>query len=365
MNTTTMEPEVIHANVTGGMPHPTPPYHLDLFSKRYQNIHGYVAAIICVFGIIGNILNFIVLTRKTMLSSTNVLLAALAVTDGLTMVFYFAYALQNYIIYGIESTPERDTIDSARFTFVYAIVSLTLHAISIWLTVTLALFRYIFIRYPRQGTELCTIYRAKVAIVAVVLVTTIMCTPNSASYVIKSEENDTLYFVGMKMETSVDTFLSIFNFWLQAIFIRLVPCFWLTVLSILLIRAMQDVEKNRKRLMARMCTSENSGGRERKTNRTTRMLLAVVILFLITEIPQGILTILSGTIDNFFMQYYTPLGDLQDILALINNGINFILYCTMSKQFRDTFFKIFFKNFLKYEGRQLLPTTTITKETDV
>jgi hypothetical protein len=37
------------------------------------------------------------------------------------------------------------------------------------------------------------------------------------------------------------------------------------------------------------------------------------------------------------LQVYVNLGDLLDILVLINNGINFILYCSMSKQFRDTF----------------------------
>lgn len=41
------------------------------------------------------------------------------------------------------------------------------------------------------------------------------------------------------------------------------------------------------------------------------------------------------------MQIYLNLGDLLDILALINNGINFILYCTMSKQFRDRFAQLF------------------------
>jgi hypothetical protein len=39
-------------------------------------------------------------------------------------------------------------------------------------------------------------------------------------------------------------------------------------------------------------------------------------------------------------QVYVNLGDLLDILVLINNGINFILYCSMSKQFRDTFVSV-------------------------
>lgn len=83
------------------------------------------------------------------------------------------------------------------------------------------------------------------------------------------------------------------------------------------------------------------GGRDRKTNRTTRMLLVVVVLFLVTEFPQGVINLLSGVLDHFVGEVYMALGDLLDILALINNGINFILYCTMSKQFRDTFVHCF------------------------
>lgn len=39
-------------------------------------------------------------------------------------------------------------------------------------------------------------------------------------------------------------------------------------------------------------------------------------------------------------------GDLMDILALLNSGINFILYCSMSQQFRNTFQVLFRPKFL-------------------
>ncbi|CAH0555968.1 unnamed protein product [Brassicogethes aeneus] len=35
------------------------------------------------------------------------------------------------------------------------------------------------------------------------------------------------------------------------------------------------------------------------------------------------------------------MGDVMDILALTNSAINFILYCTMSRQFRSTFGEVF------------------------
>ncbi len=36
-------------------------------------------------------------------------------------------------------------------------------------------------------------------------------------------------------------------------------------------------------------------------------------------------------------------GDLMDIFALTNNSINFVLYCTMSRAFRSTFYSIISK----------------------
>lgn len=70
--------------------------------------------------------------------------------------------------------------------------------------------------------------------------------------------------------------------------------------------------------------------------------VAVLLLFLITEIPQGVLGLLSGILGRcFFKNCYHQLGELMDILALINGAINFILYCSMSRQFRDTFSKMF------------------------
>lgn len=74
--------------------------------------------------------------------------------------------------------------------------------------------------------------------------------------------------------------------------------------------------------------------------RTTLMLVIVCVLFLITEFPQSILLFLSIVIDNFYYEVYMPLGDIMDIFALINNSINFVLYCIMSRAFRNTFYSI-------------------------
>ncbi len=89
---------------------------------------------------------------------------------------------------------------------------------------------------------------------------------------------------------------------------------------------------------SQVCTlnSTKSLRHKHQTDRTTRMLVAVLVLFLVTEIPQGVMALLSGVLGRqFFTSCYTKgMGEILDLLALLNSAINFLLYCSMSRQFR-------------------------------
>ena len=71
------------------------------------------------------------------------------------------------------------------------------------------------------------------------------------------------------------------------------------------------------------------------------MLVVVVLSFVLTELPQGVLALASAVDQRVFDHVYVPLGDVWDVLVLVNSSVNFILYCTMSAQFRRTFGHIF------------------------
>ena len=62
------------------------------------------------------------------------------------------------------------------------------------------------------------------------------------------------------------------------------------------------------------------------------------------EIPrvQGVITLMAAVLGtNFFEKCYTPLGEVMDLVALVNCTVNFLLYSLMSRQFRITFRKTF------------------------
>jgi len=151
--------------------------------------------------------------------------------------------------------------------------------------------------------------------------------------------NSSAWSITFKLVTTNDRFIHRLNFWIQAILVRLGSCLVLTALSAILVKTMRHADA---RLMTlEMGSSLQRLKRQRATNRTTRMLLAVVILFLITEMPQGVVMLLGGLDRQFTAGIYLNLGDLFDILALVNSGINFVLFCTMSRQFLKTFVDVF------------------------
>ena len=115
---------------------------LERFSDAYQSVHGYLSLTVCAFGILLNVLNVVVLTRRPMLNATNCLLTALAVTDLMTMSAYVPYAGYFYCY----ATPTPDYGHRLGW-IVYLIFhnhfSIAAHTVAVWLTVSVAVFRYL------------------------------------------------------------------------------------------------------------------------------------------------------------------------------------------------------------------------------
>ncbi|XP_003746589.1 sex peptide receptor-like [Galendromus occidentalis] len=330
-------------------------------SHRYvHHIHGYLALVVCVLGIIANILNVAVLSRKNMISPTNCILIGLAVADMLVMCFYLPYCIMEFI-----TEREQDCLidgvmvacrsyPAVLYTLICSNATVVFHTVSTWLTVALAIFRWMAVAFPSHSRQLCSMKRAKIAIGLTYVGTFIACVPNYFSF--------TVHDVLAKGIGSGDTMVSYrvdfaelkygegirkFNFWTYSVLMKLIPCLALTILSTALVRALCEAEDRRRRLKGRAPNPDGaSSHNQRSADRTTRMLLAVLLLFIVTEFPAGVLSLLSG-IDPDFFESYVRVGDIFDILALINSSVNFILYCTMSRQFRKTFALLFTPRWLK------------------
>ena len=325
--------------------------NLNDYQKWYAYYHGYASVIVCVLGVICNLFNIVVLTCPNMRRTTNYILTCLAVSDLLTMLSYIPFALHFYCVHGQDPTPERNTRQWIYFFLFHVNFSVTTHTVSIWLGVILAIFRYIYV--TRSGST--DSHLARIATLCITIVSIVILIPNYISlHIVQVQDtgtNQTVYDL-----VAVDNNLTnMLNFWIHALLIKLLPCFLMLVFGGLLVCTMRSSNRRRRKFRRRSMTSEmRQQNVERSHTRTTNMLVSVIILFLVTELPQGILALCCGLLPGFFDGVYAPLGDTMDIIALINNGINFTLYCSMSKQFRQTFLCLFAPWVLSPEKRQQL-----------
>ncbi|VDQ05113.1 unnamed protein product [Trichobilharzia regenti] len=96
--------------------------------------------------------------------------------------------------------------------------------------------------------------------------------------------------------------------------------------------------KNKQQAVTTKSLSNRLRKKAREGQRVTIMLIIVVISFVITEAPQGVFnTLVAIKGECFLSTVYVPLGDILDLLVLLNSSINFILYCAMSQKFRVNF----------------------------
>ncbi|CAH0713261.1 unnamed protein product, partial [Brenthis ino] len=325
------------------------------FILTYNNVHGYISLLICLFGSLANALNVAVLTRRDLASAPiNRLLKWLAVADVFVMMEYVPFAIYRYLLFPGQ-------VDRPYSWAVYMLFHMhftqILHTASILLTLSLAIWRYIAIKYPSHGPSLCTEKRCSIAIISSFLLPPVLCIPSYFVFTIHEDftldrSPSKVYYV----DSNYDGSLYQINFWVHAVVIKLLPCVILTVISAWLIRVLYRTNSRKKALKGYSAcrdTVVNGNGNvftrkttkrskaERRTDRTTRMLVAVLLLFLLTEFPQGILGLMSGMLGRCFFKYcYNLFGELMDALALLNGAINFVLYCSMSKQFRTTFRQI-------------------------
>ncbi|KAL8568512.1 hypothetical protein ACOMHN_065713 [Nucella lapillus] len=343
----------------------SPDSNLSRFSGWYAAYHGYVSLCVCLSGIITNTFNVTVLTRRKMRTPVNQILTGLAFSDIITMMSYVPFALHFYCLHPTtQSTAEKNSYGWMFFLLFHINLTNVTHTVSIWMCVVLAIVRYLHIRSPTRASSarFRRITQAKYLVMVVYVCSTIVMIPNyltnelmqmdtsrrDTSAVVAGgnssaggEEgggriiNESIWVLkSMRLGSNETETLVLINVWQFAVLAKLAPCFFMFIFGSLLLHQMRN-KINQRRDFLKFSISNSSKLREH--SRTTKMLIAVIVLFIITELPQGILIVLSATKEGFFNNVYLPLGDVMDIMALVNNAINFVLYCSMSTKFRETF----------------------------
>ncbi|KAI6217756.1 Cholecystokinin receptor [Aphelenchoides fujianensis] len=346
----------------GSIPLPNATWFIDavaVFQQSYGQVHPFVATMLCAVGTFMNLATVIVLTRPSMVSPVNVLLCAVAICDILVMTSNLVFVVHFHFVAEGRCEVRDFSYGWALFTIFHAHISVIFHATSIWLTVSLAQIRVLTIRRATSGPTTNISERFSI-ILSIVTLIVMVCVnlPNFMTFEV-DEVPAEAYLSCLQTESdgADDSLLPLTNgswvyavrahekdcmklkmaFWSNGMIFKVVPCLLLTVSIVALLKIIADVSNKRKNLAQVM-------KKKVPKDHTTPMLVAVLSIFLLAELPQGILLVMSGIFSSevFKKKIYLPLGDFMDFLSLLNSAIGFLIYVAMSRKFRSVFFQLFF-----------------------
>lgn len=319
-------------------------------------LYGYAMPVLLVVTTMANTIIVAVLWQHHMRSPTNAVLMAMALSDMLTVVFpepmfFYMYTLNNH------AKPLYPPAACYAWNFLHDHIPNLFHTASIWLTVALAVQRYIYVCHPPVARTWCTLPRVIKAITWIFVFATIHQAPrflemfygpkevewNGECVNVCSEEFS--YWVHA---ITPNIYFPIY-FWFRVVFVHLGPCTVLVVLNFLLYRAMKEAQRRRKNLLQDK-NSRKECRKLRDANCTTLMLIVVVTVFLVTEIPLAVITVLHILSSMGFNIFSEKSYDILKYFFITSNSfiifsypINFAIYCGMSRQFRETFRDLFIR----------------------
>lgn len=309
------------------------------FYKIAKEVTGlYLFPIVCVTGIIGNLLTFVVFIKFKPRSSTNVYLTALAISDTIKLLCDFLY----FIVVFLEKIERHD--DSVKvFVTLYPVAHYILNfslCNTAWLTVSVAIERYIYMKWPERARTICTITRAKITCCVVWLVAMLITVPFALRYEqISINGSIDINVTHMWNNDRMDAYV-----WFQNILRSIVPLIVLIIINTWIIMTLSRASKEYyQRPLA--CK-----------NRVTVMLVAIIIAFLVCITPDAIMSTVFGFGYTEAPYLVKGIREISDLLLSVNSAVNFILYFSLNKVFRHNFARVFCKKYywehlaIKHDG---------------
>ena len=332
---------------------------------NFRLANHYIALVICIIGVIFNALLIAVLTQPKIRSPTNTIMTALAVADQIMMVTYGVYVVYFRIFYSplldkFESSWSLQWIYVTLYHYIYAYS----HVLGEWLTLAIAIIRYRAC-YPRAPPHDFTQNQAMLVIAVTCIGCLIINIPNFLYFNVV-ENPGTRCFATTKSEV-VKSIPAFDDFWFWFIFTtyRLLPNILLLVFTGLIIRELKNISVRRQVTLGnRNCRQEVWA---------TKMLVAIVIFTMITEFPKLIAPLVyrakeeSKSDENFIEILEANLleksvNSFLECFILLDSCVNFVIYCSMSKMFRETFVNMFIPSWFPISS-QSTRSLTVTATT--
>lgn len=368
-------------------------------------VYLYIWEILVIVTCLVNVIVISVLMRKKMRSATNMILTAIAISDSLTglvtlptyiMVYqrydpydpmqddyYIDYSVnQSYTAYhylqsgyqnqypanyyGGEYDRNSSTSDQIYdyatqqpvdgyiltktlcrgFMISKYFLSKSFHTISIFLTLFLGIQRYVSVAFPFKSQSFFSIKKTLIACLVIFVVSPIL-----HAYHLGNEKAAGGLCRWELSETGCGSGCS--YLWSAFVFRHFVPCVALIIVTVLFIMQLRLGEKN----LRRMKTNKSQISRRMEENRRISIIVtAIVVVFLIPEIPYGIF-LLYNAVDktvnngkNIDLETNRAIHMLYELVLVLSFHANFYIYSLFNHRFRKCLYRTYIKPLQRLVG---------------
>nr|KAG5704471.1 hypothetical protein BaRGS_003782 [Batillaria attramentaria] len=340
-------------------------------------INGLAGTSIAIFGLIGNTVSIVILTRRTMRNSTSILLIFMGMFDNVFLLlnlmiqtFPFIFAVHNIC-------PEYIYVRQFLFKSFYAVVHMG-HTGTIYMTMLVTVERAMVVMRPLRAKYICTRRRAVLVSLGVLVWAVIYNIPRCLEYgtqVIHQEVDPasnltTTEIIVGKTQFAHSNFYNVhYLVYFNSVFHFILPFLVICTLNAMIVARLVSRRRNVPRNQRSNVQAENEV-------KLTIMVLSLTVVFCVCQLFAAIELIIV----QLEKDYKAELGHCSEpceafsafaeTMTIVNSATNFLLYSIFGEKFRRAcikymcpFLKPAHQNGLQQRTSQTLLTSSYRGET--
>ncbi|KAK2140274.1 hypothetical protein LSH36_1411g00000 [Paralvinella palmiformis] len=291
---------------------------------------------LAIFGILGNMLAFIVLCRQKKRLTTNVLLQTLAVADTLVLISSILLRSMRFVHWRAY-----DDVFHYVFLALYPCVYFFRLA-DIWITVLMTVDRYIAVCHPLKAQSLCTLRRTYITIAIILVATFTFSLPRLFEFKLTDRNFATTGYISTPLVRS-RSYTIIYRITMFFVGMYLIPTTLLTGFNVRLLHTLRRAYRQRDEMLSNGSSHCKGDDSRRPTPSGVGITLIVVTLVIVCVIcnVMTMVTHIIWTLEFCFVKLghlekqRRLLANFSNILVTFNSAINFLIYCVFSRKFRS------------------------------
>ncbi|XP_065218154.1 sex peptide receptor-like [Planococcus citri] len=333
---------------------------LHLENYYFKNIQGTIDILICIIGVIFNMFNVLVFTRRNMISPVNLIFTHLAFAN-LSELLAFITTTWAYLGYHIEQgTYETLTYTRAIISMLSSELTNIFYRISVWIIMMLAIWKYIAVFYPSKESQWCDMKTTRNTVIAGYIICILLFIPEYLSDSIETlaahqTKKSYVYII------EIDSAMYSASQFIKIVFHELLPSIALTILGVRLIATLW-MNKEHPNTSSNVENRTENVEMKQHTNRSIIISMIIVTHCLSIVIPTGLLDLVHKFfIRDYHSVHYHCVNSFQVILYLLDyvtKPIEFIVYYAMDQDFRVTFKSLFNKNNASFWKLKYVPLSS-------